>query len=66
VAERHTLMGSKSSATKTGVRSSSIKRSTTRHTGEEAPRTRSKPGAYAREGLDRETQGKLKTPSRDT
>ena len=53
-------MGSKSSGTKAGMRSSSIKRATSRQ-GQAGARAVA--GAYGREGLDRDTQGKLRTPS---
>lgn len=56
-------MGSKSSETKAGTRSSSIKGTTSRYGIGETPRARAKPGAFGKEGLDRETGGKLKTPS---
>lgn len=56
-------MGSKSSDQKSGVRSSSIKKSTTRYGTDETPRSRAVAGAFSKEGLDRETQGKLRVPS---
>lgn len=56
-------MGSKSSGRKSGVKSSSIKQSTSRYGTGESPRTRAVAGAFSKEGLDRDTQGKLRTPS---
>ena len=57
-------MATDSSADKRGLKSSGRKRQTTRHADAPSPpATRPVAGAFGKEGLDRETEGKLHVPS---
>ena len=57
-------MGTQSSAGKRGTRSAGEQTRTANRGGKPPSRTAPVAGAYGREGLDRDTEGKLRTPSR--
>jgi hypothetical protein len=56
-------MATDSSADKRGLHSSGRKEQTTRHADESSPATSPVPGAFGKEGLDRETEGKPQVPA---
>lgn len=57
-------MGTQSSAGKQGLRSAGEQARTANRGGKPPSRTAPVAGSYGREGLDRDTQRKLRTPSR--
>jgi hypothetical protein len=56
-------MGLASSQDKRGLKSSARKQTTTRYGVEQTAAARAVSGAYGREGLDRETEGKPRVPA---
>ena len=56
-------MGLNSSRAKHGLKSSARKQQTTRYGVEQTPATRPVSGAYGKEGIDRETEGKPRVPA---